>query len=192
MRLRSISLAACAATTALGVAVFFGVPASGNDNIGSCLEPERIPVALPAPLPELATDQLDKLIRWIGAHTDYDISASLADPPTVSLCRTGETILYEGLGVVVDEGIRAAYDTKRRHIFLVAPWSANDAMDVSRLLHELVHDVQFLNRGWDCPQETEWDAYKLQEAWLAERGIDPGFDWLWIYFHARCPQDIHP
>jgi hypothetical protein len=60
------------------------------------------------------------------------------------------------------------------------------------LLHELVHAVQFDNRSWDCLGAPEWQAYKMQEAWLAEHGISADFDWLLIYMQSRCPRDIHP
>lgn len=141
-------------------------------------------------LPPAALTQ--DLIRWIGAQTQYDITRTLAAPPDVSFCETGHDITYEGKTVIVDQGLRAAYDLSRRHIFLVQPWSASNPKDVSAYLHELIHDVQLLNRSWPCIGAPEWQAYKLQEAWLAERGIDPGFDWLQIYMHSRCPRDIHP
>jgi Domain of unknown function (DUF6647) len=132
------------------------------------------------------------LIEWIGQNTNYDIERSLTNPPSVSFCDTGETIEYEAMEIVVDAQLRAAYDAKIRHVFLVRPWDASDTMDQSRLLHELIHDVQYLNRGWNCLQEPEWEAYKLQEMWLAQNGLDANFDWLQIFFASRCPRDIHP
>ena len=144
----------------------------------------------------LAFDNSEKLIRglieWIGRNTSYDIERSLANPPSISFCDTGETIEYEAMEIVVDAQLRAAYDAKIRHVFLVRPWDASDTMDQSRLLHELIHDVQYLNRGWNCLQEPEWETYKLQEMWLAQNGLDANFDWLQIFFASRCPRDIHP
>jgi len=146
-----------------------------------CARPAPPPVAL-----------VEELTRWIGDQTDYDISQTLEDPPDISFCDTGDVITYEGHDLLVDETLRAAYDLSDRHIFLVAPWQADNPEHVSALLHELIHDVQLLNRKWDCLGAPEWEAYKLQEKWLAERGIDPGFDWLRIFFLSRCPRDIHP
>lgn len=60
------------------------------------------------------------------------------------------------------------------------------------LLHDLVHFVQFLNRGYECPQAADWEAYQLQAQWLEARGVEPGFDWLHVYFMSRCPHDVHP
>jgi hypothetical protein len=60
------------------------------------------------------------------------------------------------------------------------------------LLHELIHHVQLANRDYECLEQPEWEAYQLQEAFLAEHGIASGFDWLQIYFLSQCPRDIHP
>ena len=140
------------------------------------------------PSPEL----MRTLTQWIGAHTDYDITRSLRTPPSVSFCMTGETIRYEGHDLLVDPELRAAYDLSARRIFLVRPWQADNPNDVSALLHELIHDVQPLNRDWPCIGAPEWEAYSLQEQWLQARGIDPGFDWMSIYMWSRCPRDVHP
>ena len=132
------------------------------------------------------------LLAWIADVTDYDVSASLADPPEIDFCDTGDWVAYEGDSVLVEDSLRAVYDLTRRRILIVRPFDAGQPRDLSVLLHELVHDVQYLNRSWDCPNATEWQAYKLQEQWLAEQGIDAGFDWLQIYFLSRCPRDVHP
>lgn len=132
------------------------------------------------------------LLEWIGRHTEYDISKALLDPPTVSFCEPGAVIAYEGKSFVVPDKLKAAYDEKRRQIFLVTPWSGSSSMDLSALLHELIHDVQFMNRTWSCQREAEWEAYKLQELWLAEQGEVSGFNWVQILISSRCHRDVHP
>lgn len=125
------------------------------------------------PDPTLVPDDLvTGLVDWIGVHTAYDVSSTRLAPPTISFCATGETIIYEEDDVLVDHKIKAIYDAPRRHIFLVEPWDANDIYDQSRLLHELTHDVQLQNRTWECLQQPEWEAYKLQEKWLLQHNID--------------------
>lgn len=131
-----------------------------------------------------------KLVRWIEAHSPY--SADNLGPPEILLCQTGEVIAYEGRNVLVSRKLRAAYDTADGRIFLVAPWSADDPRDLSSLLHELVHRLQFHAHKWPCPQATEPEAYRLQKLWLTEHGISAGFDWVRIYVNARCPNDAHP
>ena len=133
-----------------------------------------------------------ELLTWIGAHTDYDVSASLADPPSISFCRDGDVIEYEGDSLMVDPDLGAAYDMVRRHIYLAQPWDVADVRNRSTLLHELIHDVQYRNRDWPCWQKTEWEAYKLQEAWLAEQGESADFNWAMILMLSRCSHNHHP
>jgi hypothetical protein len=94
--------------------------------------------------------------------------------------------------MAAEPGIRALYDGTWRRIYLVEPWSAELIADQARLLHELIHDVQFLNAEWLCPQEPEWEAYRLTADWLEEHGVVPDFDWFEVYLLSRCPSDHHP
>ena len=135
---------------------------------------------------------MHQLIGWIGQHTDYDVAAAQSDLPAVTFCKTGEVIDYEGRQMIVDRSLNAAYDEIDRRIWLVLPWSPDNARDVSVLLHELVHDVQFRARSWPCPQASEQEAYRLQHDWLAEQGVASGFNWFAIHMRARCPSDVHP
>jgi len=133
-----------------------------------------------------------ELLTWIEAHTDYDVSASLAEPPSIGFCRHGDVIDYEGQSLNVDPDLGGAYDMERRHIYLAQPWDASNVRNLGTLLHELIHDVQYRNRDWPCWQKTEWEAYKLQESWLAEKGLSAGFDWALILMLSHCPQGHHP
>jgi len=142
--------------------------------------------------PAVSDDVVRGLLEWIGGATDYDIGPSLAAPPEIGFCRVGEWVEYEDNRFLVEEDLRAVYDWPNRRVLIVAPWDPADKRDLSILLHELVHHVQMQTRDWECLQASEWQAYKLQERWLAEQGIDAGFDWLHIYFLSRCPRDIHP
>ena len=145
--------------------------------------------AAPAsPSPEL----VEELIRWIGAESGYDTALALRERPEIAFCLTGEAVDYDNEDMLVEENMLGAYDLANTRVFLVRPWSAEDKRQVSVLLHELVHHVQFLNRDFECLQAAEWEAYQLQAKWLAGRGVEPGFDWLHIYFLSRCPRDIHP
>lgn len=132
------------------------------------------------------------LLKWIGDNSDYDVTAFLNDPLPVSFCDVGQTVVYEGRPIVVHEPVKGMYDIEIHRITLVKPWSRKDLINISTLLHELVHFVQYESRDWSCWHATEWEAYKLQEQWLLERGIDPGFNWVEIYLLSRCaPRDIH-
>lgn len=137
-------------------------------------------------------DLVRELVEWIGAHSDYDVSAVLADPPEVAFCEPGDRLSYEDTELVVEPHIRGIYDNRRATIRLVRPWNATDPRSVSTLLHELIHHVQWREGEWSCAQETEWEAYKLQEAFLNQHGLASGFDWMAIFMFSRCPDGVHP
>ncbi|WP_212525349.1 DUF6647 family protein [Actibacterium sp. MT2.3-13A] len=155
-----------------------------------CPRPDRADALLPPEMPSPAL--VAELILWIGEETGYDTAEALEAPPEILFCLTGEEIGVDDEDMLVEENMLGAYDLARGRVFLVRPWSEGDSRQVSVLLHELAHHVQFLNRGFDCRQAAEWEAYQLQAKWLAERGVEPAFDWLHIYFLSRCPRDIHP
>ncbi len=153
-----------------------------------CPEPVK---ADTAPVPPGAA-VIQALLDWIEAKTEYEVSALRAAPPVISFCAVGERIPYEVGTALVDVTLNGAYDHPRNTILLVQPWDPADPRDRSVLLHELIHAVQLQNRTYACLEEAEWEAYKLQEAYLADHGLDSGFDWLQIYFWSQCPRDIHP
>ena len=161
-------------------------PLAEGTAVADCPHPDIFTPERPSPA------LIEELIRWIGDETDYGTAGALTDPPDVLFCLTGEAIGVDNENMLVDEHMLGAYDLANRRVFLVRPWSADNTRQVSVLLHELVHHVQFLNRGFECKQASEWEAYQLQAKWLAEQRVEPGFDWLHIYFLSRCPRDIHP
>jgi len=132
-----------------------------------------------------------ELMAWIGENTSYDVGPLMGTLPEVSFCNCGDVIWYEGRTLYMDEPIQGVYDMQLRRITLVRPWSRKELLKVSTLLHELVHYVQYQSRQWPCWRATEWEAYKLQERWLLERGVDPGFNWAEIFLRSRCAPEIH-
>jgi len=141
----------------------------------------------------IAVDGVRDLLRWIGTHTAYDVDPVVANPPVIVLCDPGEIIDYAGKPFNVAGHIRGLCDVKCARISLVRPWRSDDVDNLSTLLHELVHFIQFNSASWPCPQETEYEAYKLQEAWLREHGREPGFNWAKIHLESSCTRrDIHP
>ncbi len=88
---------------------------------------------------------------------------------------------------------RGFYDPDRRTIWLVRPWSPHDPLDVSVLLHELIHHRQTSAKHWYCAGAQELPAYRLQQAWLAEFGLEAKVNWIEVVLEAGCtPRDIHP
>jgi hypothetical protein len=141
-----------------------------------------------APTPEVPAALLTELTGWIALHTMYDVRQLAADPPEIRFCAVGAMIDYEGADLRVEPELRAAYDLPNRVVHLVLPWSAENPIHRSVLLHELVHDVQLSNRDWDCVGEPEWEAYTLQALYLEALGIHPRFDWAAIRRLSTCPQ----
>ena len=156
--------------------------------IGGC----RIPVAVTLEPAHVPQSVVDDLLDWIAEATDYDVADARANPPDITFCSVGDVIPYETDHVLVNDTLSGAYDLPNRRIILVRPWDPDDIRDRSVLLHELIHHVQLGNRDYACIEAPEWEAYKLQEAYLDEHGIASGFDWLQIYFQAQCPRTIHP
>lgn len=111
-------------------------------------------------------------IRWIDARAP---AAVLRARPAVSLGKS-----------------RGFYDPDNRTIWLVRPWSRGNPRDVSVLLHELMHHRQH-GAHWYCPGAQEHSAYRLQEAWLAERGLKLRVNWIAVVLESGCAaRDIHP
>ncbi|NDE90243.1 MAG: hypothetical protein EB059_03770 [Alphaproteobacteria bacterium] len=69
-------------------------------------------------------------------------------------------------------------------------WDAGDARTVSFLVHELVHHAQLVGgRPYACNNAKEWEAYKLQNMWLAEHGLPSAVDERWIAHMSNCGVD---
>lgn len=133
------------------------------------------------------------LLTWIGEHSAYAVEPYLHQLPEVTFCDRDQEISYEGRNIIVHEPINGVYDKDSRKIYLVKPWSSQNLKNVSTLLHELVHYVQYSSKEWECWRKTEWEAYKLQEAWLDQHGVDAGFNWTEILMLSSCSRrDIHP
>ena len=159
-----------------------------RDVDGECVLPPGEPVPPDLPIEDVVSGLLD----WIELATSYSVAAVRSSPPELTFCDVGDEIPYETGSTLVDHPLKGAYDHVRYRINLVRPWEHTDRRDLSVLLHELIHAVQLANRSYDCVQQPEWEAYKLQEQYLAEYGIEAGFDWVKIYFWSACPPDIHP
>jgi len=78
--------------------------------------------------------------------------------------------------------VEAFYDDATRTIYLPAGWTGNSPVELSVLVHEVVHHVQNVaGLRYACPEEREQAAYAAQSEWLAlsgrtlmgEFGLDP-------------------
>lgn len=112
--------------------------------------------------------------------------------PEILLIQPERAAGLSGLAGRGHGGTRGLYDPDSGTVYLVEPWDAGDAEDVSVLLHELVHHRQAVHH-WYCPGAQEEAAYRLQERWLGERGLEADVNWIAVVLEAGCtPKDIHP
>jgi hypothetical protein len=69
--------------------------------------------------------------------------------------------------------IVAVYDDATRTIYLPDGWTGGSAVELSVLVHEMVHHLQNLAAlTYACPEEREQLAYAAQQDWLALFGRD--------------------
>ncbi len=127
---------------------------------------------------------------WLDVNSAWDRSNSF---PRVRFVSEWEATSRKVLSGSFQRGrLRGLYDAERAEIMLVRPWNPRSAKDVSVLLHELAHHRQTAYH-WYCPAAQELPAYRIQEAWLAERGMQADVNWLAVVLDAGCtPRDIHP
>ena len=89
-------------------------------------------------------------------------------------------------------GLQATYDTERNRV-LVADWGRDRGSEwESFVVHELVHALQYAQRGaaiyagCETTRATELQAYAVQDAYLKERGalmrVGAVMNWWWV-----CP-----
>lgn len=135
---------------------------------------------------------VQSLYDWIGANTDYSVAEAKAHPAKIIVCRRGDVVPFGSETLLIEPMQKGIFDFETRTVYLVLPWRQSEIRDVGVLLHELVHDIQFLNQDWPCPTSTEVEAYQLQEKWLAENDVEIKLNWLLIYHWARCPRESRP
>ena len=191
-RNRTRTTAAVLALAALGM--MSTTEALGSDQLAQLAPPAEFRFMVPEWPGRLPADSLKiTLLEWIGANGEYDVSGLLTNPPTVRFCEHGSTIVYEGKAIHFDDRLNGVYDEMTKQICLAKPWHPNNRKDRGVLLHELVHYVQFESKSWICPKATEWEAYKMQEAWLLENGMTPDFNWVYVLLDSSCTRrDVHP
>jgi len=138
---------------------------------------------------------LISLLTWIGLNSDYEIS-NVPHPSVVMLSHRELTLeayrdqpqLIPDTGI--DQRVFALYSWERSDvgtIFILHPdltegQRANERpmenpIFIERLLHELVHHVQFHNgryKSFPCKNAGEKDAYLLGGLYLRQRNMtDP-------------------
>lgn len=113
------------------------------------------------------------LIVWIGANSEYDV-----DFPQPIVVMTTQHNMCELFGISDKfrcevSGLKGFYNEDMT-IYLGTDFNPENSHHVSRLLHELVHYVQYQNgEGYLCRGNLEVDAYDLQDKWRKDKGLEP-------------------
>lgn len=114
------------------------------------------------------------LLMWIGANSEYDVEFP---QPIVVMTTQGNMCQQFGINDKFRceiSGLKGFYNEKET-IYLGTDFDPKDSHHVSRLLHELVHYVQYKNgKGKSrCRGEVEVEAYDLQDKWRETKGLQP-------------------
>lgn len=117
------------------------------------------------------TELVVVLMMWATAVAGLPPTSDL--PRIAFASRATLAALHTGQATTRSLDIEGVYHTPTRTIVLAADWDADDPVDVSVLVHEIVHHLQeSAGERYACPQEREARAYAVQEQWLAIFGLD--------------------
>jgi hypothetical protein len=132
-----------------------------------------------------------QLEGWLDAKTDLPRRDTA---PAIRLISTAHLARLAPIRAANEAShTRGLYDPDTETIWLVRPWSRKSPYDVSVLLHELTHHRQAEHGHWYCPGAQELPAYRLQQAWLNELGLEPNVNWVAVILEAGCTsRDFHP
>jgi len=135
------------------------------------------------PAPETALDarqaMADADVHWIAGKTGW----TTISVPRIETRSTRDLALMFFGSAEGYEGVRplALYARDQHILFLADELSLENLLDQSILLHELVHHMQVGNNAeFDCREETERQAYRLQVEWLREHMVAQPYAFLGI------------
>lgn len=134
------------------------------------------------------TDTITALLFWIGSQTGYDVNIQ---PPNIVM--TNEFNMCQIYGIKQINQCKTAklmgFYNKDLTIYLHPDFDVKNNIDRGRLLHELVHYVQWHNNKDEttCLGQLEVEAYRLQDKWLVAEGLKPRADeFKLVMLEASC------
>lgn len=128
------------------------------------------------------------LIAWLSHHTEYDTRVSL---PNIVITEPANLCVSYGitdLGTCTATKLQGFYD-KKLTIYLHSEFDHRDPSDQSKLVHELVHYLQWHNHSHqdNCWAHLEVEAYNLQDEWREQHEISGFTDpFKLIMLEAAC------
>ena len=128
------------------------------------------------------------LLTWIGANSGYDVNLV---SPNIAMTNTYNICANYGInnkGQCEAAQLKGFYN-KDLTIYLQADFNPDDMADRSRLIHELVHYVQWANgeHKTTCLGHLEVEAYELQDQWRVANNLGESSDpFRMIMLEASC------
>jgi len=133
-------------------------------------------------------DLLIIMMVWLGAHTPYNTNISLPN-----IIKTEHTNLCQNYGQLTNEQCKSAqlvgFYNKHHTIYLNHEFNYSTPKDQARLMHELVHYVQWANgkQKVTCLGHLEVEAYEIQDLWRAKNKLASSLDpFKKILLEASC------
>jgi hypothetical protein len=112
--------------------------------------------------------RVDELVRWIAAQSGYPATFRAA-PKFVFL--SPQTIKHSFAGSLMGYAEKQDIKAAQNKDLIILPSTFTLGRDDYMLLHELVHYLQYESgRAFDCIEEREREAYRLQTAFVIETG----------------------
>ncbi|MFY0990833.1 DUF6647 family protein [Halomonas sp. C05BenzN] len=139
-------------------------------------------------------ERVKVMIAWVVARTDYTASP----PPTIALESqlSLKARCFPGFNMQHLPDVMGVYDPGNGTIYLDFAFDSGSVLDVSYLLHEVVHHMQVQSGAHlraSCREVLEGEATRLQLEWLREHGVaDPyetlGIDQKTLRIIEMCPR----
>lgn len=152
------------------------------------------PVVRLDPEPEWRnTESISELVAVFDTWLDQNTNLQSPDAiPEIRLVSASFAASLRGSSASNFGRTRGLFDPDSFTIYLILPWNRKSPHDASVLLHELVHARQF-GRYYYCPGAQEEAAYRLQDDWLRERGLQAKVNWIAVVLESGCNRrDFHP
>lgn len=129
------------------------------------------------------------LIAWVASASGLPPTPSLPSISYASPARLAALSVGKN-GIPIGE-VAAVYDSTTSTIILRPDWRLDRPADVSVLVHELVHHLQFeAGLSYECPEAREAEAYAVQARWLEEFHLDLessfAIDGLTLLLRTKC------
>jgi hypothetical protein len=122
-------------------------------------------------------DILVIMMLWLGANTPYNTSISMPN-----IIQTEQANLCRNYGMYSHNQCNTAqlvaFYNKSYTIYLNQNFNHHQVVDQGRLMHELVHYVQWANgkNKTTCLGHLEVEAYEIQDQWRAKHSLASSLD----------------